>query len=164
MSGLLKVQVLLFLIVGFFTFLFVIGYHTRFTTFILWFLITSFHVRSEIVLDGSDQWIRLMLFWCIFIPLGSYYSVDSALNSSKDKPPKSIFSAGTLALLIQFFLVYWVTVFLKWNNAEWTKGNGVYYTLSEAQHVTRLGVLMLNIVPLEFLKYGTYFVLWLETI
>lgn len=161
LSGLLEAQIFLFLIAGFFAFLLLIGYRTKLATIVSWALIVSLQTRNEMILDGGDQWLRLILFWCIFLPLGACYSVDSALNPSDEKLPKRILSFSTIGLFLQFALVYWTTGALKWHNESWSSGNGVYYTLYETQYSTEMGLALLEILPLEILKFMTFAIMWL---
>ncbi|EGG13278.1 hypothetical protein DFA_11039 [Cavenderia fasciculata] len=56
-----------------------IGYKTRLSTFLSYILLTSVQNRNYFLLDGSDDYTRCMLIWCIFLPWGNQYSIDSIL-------------------------------------------------------------------------------------
>lgn len=161
LSGTVQIQAALFVIAGLFAIALLVGYRTKLATFMSLVLMTSLHVRNEIILDGGDQWLRLMLFWSMFLPLGACYSIDSALNSSVEKVPKQIFSAGTIALFGQLILVYWTTGTLKLHSDSWSSGNAVYYMFNLIQYSTQIREDLLRLLSPEHFKIITYFVLWL---
>jgi hypothetical protein len=157
-SGLWQVQSLIFLINGIFAFLLLIGYRTRLSTFMCWMLMLSMHNRNPLILQGGDDLFRMMLFWGIFLPWGSLYSVDSY---GKTRPENyGIFSFATVGYLLQLLSVYFFAALLK-TSPEWrTEGTALYYALSIDQLVFPLGK-MLYPYP-EILKFLTISVWYLE--
>lgn len=163
LNGSIFVQTLLFLIAIFLGILLLFGYHTRIATFASWFLMLSLHVRNPIILIGGDELLRMLLFWGIFLPLGACYSIDSALNNIPvNKSPKSILSMGTVAILLQIIILYWISVVFKSRTPEWLDGTAIYYALTQDHYARPLGTYLLNYPQL--LTITTHFVYWLETI
>lgn len=162
LNGSYQFQTFLFLIAGFFAFLLLVGYRTKFVTFISWLLLCSLHIRNELVLSGGDTVLRLLLFWSLFMPLGARYSIDSILNSSKEKLPEKVFSMGTVGLFAQVAFIYWFTALLKLKYPEWLDGTAIFYSLKESQYAKPFAITLLNYPDL--LKILTLAVLWFEII
>ncbi|MBI3591670.1 MAG: HTTM domain-containing protein [Candidatus Melainabacteria bacterium] len=139
-NGLPLFQVILFLLTIFFAMLLLIGYRTRIMTIILWFLMVSLHARNPMILTGGDTLLHLILFWGIFLPLGTCYSVDSLLNPKNQQSSQYILSLGTFALFMQIVFVYLFTAICK-ISPEWlSDGSAIYYALHIDQYVTHVGL------------------------
>jgi len=159
MNGSVVIQAMLFLIAGVFAVALLLGYRTRFVTFVSWFLLVSLQSRNFIINQGGDTLLRVLLFWSMFLPLGACYSLDAALNTSQRKMPQRIVSAASVAVLFQICFMYWFTVVLK-SGATWKEGNAIYYALNIDQLATPLGHYLLNFPRL--LKFLTYSTIWFE--
>jgi hypothetical protein len=81
------------------------GWRTRTMTIISWLLLVSLHNRNPLIVNGGDVWLRMLLLWAIFLPLGAVWSVD-ARRSSEQKSGNAVISAGTICLVLQLCLVY----------------------------------------------------------
>ena len=101
-----------------------IGYHTRVATCISWILMASLHTSSPYVLNGGDVFLRLVLFWSMFLPLDVMWSIDR--RGKKRAASSPVIFLGTVGILVQICLIYWMTVYFKLQGA-WLKTN----TLSE---------------------------------
>lgn len=140
--------------------LLLIGYQTRFATIATWALMISIHNRNPALLFAADDVLRAILFWAMFLPLGAYYSVDRAMNTSSDRIPRRILSGATLALSLQLCYIYIFSAAFKATSPNWTtEGSAVYYALSYDQYATPLGQLLLNFPPLMKLSTHITFVL-----
>lgn len=121
---------------------FLVGWKTRWATFFTWFLTLALHARSPLLLHSGDVYLRMMLFWSLFLPLGARYSVDglAAETVARKQPlPTRIVSFGTAAILLQVAFMYWFSAMLK-TAPEWRSlGNAVYYALSIEQYALPLG-------------------------
>src|SRR5690606_10376590 len=84
-SGLWQVQAIFFLLAAFFAVCLLLGYKTRLATVLSWALLVSLHNRNPLILQGGDDLVRMLLFWSIFLPLGSFYSLDSRKTCSPEK-------------------------------------------------------------------------------
>lgn len=153
-------QYSLFITAIIFSFLFLIGYFTRFATFILCILIISIHVRNPYILQGGDELLRISLFWCLFLPLSNHYSVDKLQSNKIDE--KKIFSAASIGLMLLIFSVYFFSALLKTSDEWRTEGSALYYALSLDQMALPLGKVLYNYPTL--MKYITLSVFYLEII
>lgn len=121
---------------------FLVGWKTRWSTFFVWFFTMSLHARSPLVLHSGDVYLRMMLFWSLFVPLGARYSVDglaAELVARKHPLPKRLVSFGTAGMLLQVAFMYWFSAMLK-TGQEWHGlGTAVYYALSIEQYALPLG-------------------------
>ena len=152
----------LFLVAFIFNIFLLIGYRTGFSCFVLWMIYVANLARTVVITEGGDMLIKLLLFWSIFLPLSSNYSVSSR-KDIQNSSQYSTFSAGTVAILLQIALVYWISVGIKWQDFDWINGNAVYYSLSLYQYSTPLGESLLRL-PFPFLKFLTYYILTVETL
>ncbi|MCP2731917.1 HTTM domain-containing protein [Limnofasciculus baicalensis] len=159
-SGKSFFEAILFILAGLVALVLLIGYQTRLFTILSWILLVSLQNRNPIILDGGDIELHLLLFWGIFLPLGAYYSVDSALNSSEKPLPTRILSPASVALILQVCLVYWVSAILKSDPVWWKEGSAAYYALSIDQLATPLGHFLLNFPGL--LTISTFITIWIE--
>jgi predicted DCC family thiol-disulfide oxidoreductase YuxK len=123
---------------------FTFGYRTRLATFLSWLLLLSLHNRNFMVLSGSDQLMRMLLLWSVFLPLGAVYSVDRALSDETaanegggDSPPRSVVSVGSGAFILQICFVYLFSAVLKSDPVWWNEGSALYYALSIDYLTTR---------------------------
>ncbi|ACK66203.1 HTTM domain protein [Rippkaea orientalis PCC 8801] len=153
-------QGILFLIAGLFALALLIGYRTRLVTIISWLFLISLQNRNSMILSAADAELLLLLFWGIFLPLGAYYSVDHALNSSTKILPIKIFSGATIALILQICFIYWFAAFLKMGSEPWEQGFAVYNSLSADYIITPLGAFLRNFPNL--LMVFTFVTVWLE--
>jgi hypothetical protein len=76
-------QKLIFFVFMFVVFGMLLGYKTRLSVFLSWFLLTSMQNRNVLLQNGGDDFLRLMVFWCNFLPVSKVFSVDSALKLHK---------------------------------------------------------------------------------
>lgn len=127
-SGLWQVQLLLFLFAFFCAAMLFIGYRTRLFTLLSWIMMLSLHNRNGLILQGGDDLLRMVLFWGIFLPWGARYSCDRILDSFNPLPP-AIFTAATVAYLLQICYIYTGSALLK--GKEWSSDfTAMYYTYS----------------------------------
>lgn len=135
----------LFLLAALAAILLLIGYQTRWATFISWLLLLSLQNRAPIILTGGDELLRHFLFWSLFLPLGACFSVDRALNRNPDPPPVSLTSGGTIALMVQVIMVYFFSALLK-TGEEWhSEGSAIYYALNIDAITTAFGQSLLHL-------------------
>jgi hypothetical protein len=159
-SGLWGVQAILFALAAIAALGIMFGYFTRLSAFICWVLVCSIQVRNQVVLHGGDDVIRLLLFWCQFLPLAAEFSLDNYLN--KKAPPENPWftSIGTAGVLVQICSIYFFTALLKWHPIWHTEGSAVYYALSLDQFTSPIGKYLLQFP--EFIKVMTFMTVALE--
>ncbi len=145
-SGDASIQLLLFILQLLAALFLLIGYHTRWVTFLSWALLLSLQNRAPVILTGGDEVLRHLLFWSMFLPLSQMFSVDAALNKNPSTLPSSkVFSGGTVALTLQVICLYVFSALLK-TGAEWhAENSAVYYALRIHTITTPLAPLFMNL-------------------
>ncbi|MEM8675731.1 MAG: DCC1-like thiol-disulfide oxidoreductase family protein [Cyanobacteria bacterium P01_G01_bin.67] len=107
-------QQILFIIGIFAAALLLMGYRTQLATIICWVMLLSLHNRNPSLVASSDDILRIVIFWVMFLPLGAYYSCDRALNTSNQPLPQAVISGGTIGFTFQIVLL-WIFYF---NNVD----------------------------------------------
>jgi hypothetical protein len=124
-SGLWQVQLIFFLAAYFFAAMLMIGYRTKLFTILSWFMLLSLHNRNNLILQGGDDLLRMVMFWGMFIPWGARYSCDSILKQEKYNT-KTILTVATVAYLLQICYIYTGSALLK--GTEWNRDyTAMYY-------------------------------------
>jgi hypothetical protein len=151
---------LLFGLAAVFAFMMLMGYRTRLVTVVTWFLLLSLHARNIIILQAGDTFLRMLLFWCMFMPIGGRWSIDALRNPDPPKRGARIVSIATFAILVQVAMVYIFTGWLKTSPTWTTDFTALRYILMRDQFATGFGqwlsqfpVIVYPLVPLT---------LWLE--
>ena len=157
LSGTAAFQVALFLIAGVFALLLIAGWRTRAMTIISWVLLPSLQNRNSLIHSGEDQLVILLLFWAMFLPVGTRYSIDAALDDSEQDIPNAYFSVATVALLIQGMSVYFFSALLKSDPIWVPNGTAVYYALNLDYFVTPLALWFRQF---ELLLSGLTYYVW----
>lgn len=134
-----------------------VGYRTRLATVMCWMLMVSLHARNKFLLDAGDDLLRSMLFWSLFLPLGSRYSVDARKTRASD--PQVVLSPASAALLLQFACIYFFAGWFK-SGEVWKNGTAIEYALGQTQWIRPAGG-SLRQYP-ELLRYLTPSVVWFE--
>lgn len=163
-SGSLLWPAVLFLIAGLFAILLLVGCRTRWATLASWLLFLSLENRNTLVPSGGDYMLRLVLFWSLFLPLGARFSLDRALDSTREAPPKRWLSLGSMALFLQIAMVYLSAGISKMGSDVWKNGTAVYYALGLEHYATPLGLYLFHHAPVWLLKVLTYSVVSFELI
>jgi hypothetical protein len=158
MSGSLEFEVVLFILAGIFAIGLLVGYHTRLCSLMTWFFLCSLHHRNPFLVNAGDRYLHILLFWCLFLPLGACYSMDSRRKSQRY--PLRFFSMGTVGLFFQIIFFYVFAGFLKTSPVWTTDGTAVFYCLNVQMFGKPLDYCLLQHPHL--LRYMTFAVLWLE--
>lgn len=159
-------QHLLFIIAAASAICLTVGFYSRIAVWVGWVWVVSIHNHNWMVLYGADNLIRLLLFWSLWLPVGSRYSLDSwrlrLINQPDIAPAHRYLSVASAALLIQIAVVYLSTGFLK-QGAQWTRDfNALNYALSSDWFATDFGQWLSGFPGI--LKYLTVFVVSVERI
>ncbi len=162
MSGTVLGQTILFVIQGICAIGLLLGFKTRWMAFLSWFLMASLQRRNPLILGGADNYLRMMLFWGMFVPLGARYSLDNILNPDRHQYPKSVLNWATAAILLQTAFVYEFTALHKWQGELWKEGSALYYTLNLDMYAQWPAESLLQF-PL-LLQWMTSAILWFESI
>lgn len=118
----------------------VLGYRTRLFSILAFLWLLSIQIRNPLILQGGDDYLRLMFLWGAFSPWGSRYSLDAWALRTKEHGHLDL---SIFALLLQVTAVYLCTALMK-SSAEWhTHANALYYALSLDQMIKAPGVWLL---------------------
>ena len=156
-------QALLFFTAGGVAFCLLVGYRTWLATFLSWVLLMSLHSRNEFILQGGDQFLRMLLFWGMFLPLGARFSVDAARDPEHSAHASDqYFSMASMALWLQVMSLYFFSALLKSDRVWIPDGTATSYALHIDYMVTPFGVWMRQFP--ELLQGLTYYVWALELV
>lgn len=121
-----------------------LGFYSRTSAALSWYLLVSLQNREIYLNDGGDILLRVILLSSIFLPLGARWSVDALKHPHWRKLPNNYVSWATGAYLIQTCVVYLVAAALK-SHASWrVTGDALYMALSLDQHSTALAQWLLS--------------------
>jgi len=82
-----------------------VGYYTRVAAIATGMLTTAMAAIAPTA--GPSTLLSLTWLWAIFLPLGACYSVDSALNTAPQPPPRRFWGTAVLALMAQWWSMTW---------------------------------------------------------
>jgi hypothetical protein len=127
LSGSLSYQVGLHLLAYASALLLLVGRFTRVVAVVSWILLVSLQARNPLVLNFGDAVLRVCLFWALFLPLGSRWSLDAARASAPD--PRPVCSVASAGFLLQVCFLYFFTAVAK-SGPDWHEsGLALYYAL-----------------------------------
>jgi hypothetical protein len=116
-----------------------LGWHARLAAVLSWYLLASVQLRNPPISQmGGDVFLRLVLFWGMFLPLAARFSLDARRRGQTDGA-NLLLSVPGAALLIQVALMYMATGFLK-DGETWRTGRALWYALQLDYWVAPLGV------------------------
>ena len=150
-------QGLLFFLAGLCALALLAGWRARLAAVLSWVLLVSLHARMPLVLNAGDSYLRLLLFWSMFLPLGKAWSLDALRRpqspaAGAETPALSMAGA---AILLQVCIVYWYSGLAKLNEV-WLGGNAMDHLLRYSMLVKPLGEYLVDFrVLLEGLTRGT---------
>lgn len=138
------------------------GYKTKWANFFSWFFFVSFSARAPVLSHGGDDLIRLSLFWLLFLPSESYFSIDHAF--SKVKKEITLLNIPSLVFIGQLLAMYFFTALLKIHPRWMSEGTAIYYSLELDQFLTSFGLFFRDVAPHSLLKLMTQTTFWVEFI
>lgn len=164
-------QAVLFIVAAILALMLLVGYKTRLAAFLSWLFLVSLQGRNYLVLQGGDDMLRVMLFWSIFLPLGTRASVDAVLApiaadattppSERPVVPRRVFSLASMVIVLQLFAIYVVTAHLKSGPAWHEQGSAIHLALHHHTFVTHFGRWFAQL-PTFVLQDMTWGIWWLE--
>lgn len=83
-----------------------LGFLTPVSSTVTWFLLTAMQERNTDLLNGGDVLLRMLLFWCMFLPTGACLSLDSRRGFQAVGDGKRVVSVASAALLLQWVFLY----------------------------------------------------------
>jgi hypothetical protein len=134
-----------------------LGYRTSLFSILSWVFLVSLQNRNGLIQQGGDDLLRLLLFWGMFLPWGTYFSYDAKQRGKVVPSYTSVAGAGYLFLLSS---MYFFSALLK-QGAEWNKEfSALYYAFSLDMIVLPIGKRLYHYPSL--LKYLTAITYYLE--
>jgi hypothetical protein len=128
MSGWDVYLLLLFLFHAIVALSLLLGYRTRLSCLLAWYLTVSLQERCFMANNGGDRILATILFWGMFLPWGERLSIDSLARKEEPGEPSEVRSAATAILVGQPILVYLISVFHK-VEPTWLRGEVLHYAL-----------------------------------
>ncbi|HYI25715.1 MAG TPA: HTTM domain-containing protein, partial [Thermomicrobiales bacterium] len=117
----------------------ILGYRTRIAAILVWVCIVSIQARNPLVLSGADGFLRVLLFWAMFLPLGATWSLDRRHNRVPEPARTWVASVATAALFLQIAFVYLFTAILKSGDPWRTDFTAIWYALGAGHLTTPFG-------------------------
>lgn len=120
---------------------FIAGWKTKEMSILVRIFSASLYGRNSLVINGGDTLMRVILFWCMFLPLGEHYSIDAKQKTGKREGTQwdTIWNIATIGFIVQLLSVY-VFTFLMKTDPIWTEEfTAIYYALSLDAFRTTLG-------------------------
>lgn len=150
----------LFALAGLAALCLVVGVRSRLSMAVSWFLLASLHSRNTYVLDMGDVYLRIVMLWCIFLPMGARYSLEARRHPTWSKLPNRFFSLAAAGYILQVSVVYGVAGILKSDPLWTTRGDALFYALSIDQFSTQFAQKLLDYPT--FLRPFNFLALWAE--
>jgi hypothetical protein len=118
-----------------------LGAWTRFASVLCFLFAASLQARNPLLRDGHDDLLRVLLFFGIFLPWGSCFSLDARrrVRGAAFAPLPAAPSFGALGYLGQLCLVYWAGAIGKLESPWWRSGHAIANALSLGRYETVLG-------------------------
>ncbi len=139
-----------------FGFLLMIGFKTRMISLICWLMFLSAGNRNPYVNASGDVLFNITLFWGIFLPWNTYFSVDSILKKTSTALSNSVTTISTTGYFLQILIMYFFNGLYKLNYDWIIAGNGVYYALKYLPFQQSVGdILLSHPLLLKILSYIT---------
>jgi len=107
-----------------------VGWRSRLAAFLSWVNLLSMEWRNPHVLQGGEVLLSLLLFWCLFLPIGARYSLD-ARRRGTGVPSGRLLTFATAGLLLQPAWLYLFAGIHKALGETWRDGTAIQYVLSQ---------------------------------
>lgn len=119
-----------------------IGWHTQTCLLVSWVLLIGQQGRNPLILQGGDDILRCLTFWCLFLPLGAKWSVDA--RRVKANAMTHVCSVASAALVMQLACIYIFTALLKHHPMWFPQFEALHYALHSDQFTTPFGYELLR--------------------
>lgn len=113
-----------------------VGFFSRTSAALSWYLLASIQNRNIYLNDGGDLLLRIILLICVFLPVGARWSWDARRNPHWKGLSNRYFSLATVAYVVQVCTMYWMAGWLKHDESWRVTGDALYLALSIDQFST----------------------------
>jgi Vitamin K-dependent gamma-carboxylase len=96
---------------------FALGYRTRWANAFAFIFSAYLYWRNPYLDSGAETLARLLLLWCLFLPMARYWSVDAALDPEPRDRPYPVLPF--LALRVQIASLYLFAALFKLAGVPW---------------------------------------------
>lgn len=107
-----------------------VGLFSRVATAALFVVVASLHHRTPDILHSGDTLLRQLCFLLMLAPSGAAFSLDRLLarrRGAAPDQPQAVSLWPQRLVQIQVAVVYFTTVWHKWNGATWRDGTATWY-------------------------------------
>ena len=144
LSGGLGAQLCLFTLHGLCALALMLGWRTRLSSAGCYLLTVSLHNRMPMVLDSSDRLLGLLLFWGLFLPWESRWSLDARRCPGRYAGTNTVCLPGTTGYILQIVQLYLMAGYWKLHPVWLTEFSGAYRSLKLTQFANPFGVWLLG--------------------
>lgn len=127
--------------------LLLVGFWPRLIVPLHWGMIWSFQERNQLLGDGGDNLMRIVLLFLVLVNAGAYFSIFAMRHAGSHGPQRPaaawlargldslrpalavVHNFGVLLILVQLCLLYMSTGFYKVMGELWQNGTALYYIL-----------------------------------
>jgi uncharacterized membrane protein YphA (DoxX/SURF4 family) len=109
-----------------------IGYKTRLSAFLVWFLVLSFNNRNQAILNCGDIFTQISALLLMLGPAEAMYSVDRKNRGDQDQVLAEPWAQRLLQ--VQIAAVYVAGFFWKYGQSWWN-GTATYYAMNTKAYV-----------------------------
>ena len=102
-----------------------VGFLTRFSALMCWLLHLAFVKSAHNFMYGTDYIHTMMLFFCVLLPVGNYFSLDKKIFSSKKENPLP----SLRVFQIQLCIIYFFAGLTKAMGLNWWNGESIWKSL-----------------------------------
>ncbi len=102
----------------------------------LWILMVSLANRNPLVMNSGDSLLLLILFWSLFLPLGRHFVPGRRAMG----PPGVVSGASAMAIVLQFFFLYFFTALHKSGEQWHYEYSAVWHSLSLREFAQPIGL------------------------
>ena len=160
-SGEVSGQAFLFLLHALAALALVVGWKTRVASWACYIFTLSLHNRNPLILDASDRLFLILMFWGLFIPWESRFSLDARATPSLAECPNAVILPGGAGYLIQICIAYLVPAYWKLHPAWITERSAIYRTFELDQFTKPLGRWLMSFPNLlEAMTLGVFVLEW----
>jgi hypothetical protein len=108
---------------------FAVGYRTRWSNALTFIFNSYLYWRNPYLDSGAETLARLLLLWCLFLPMARYWGIDAALDPQpRDRPYPTL---PFLALRVQIGSLYLFAALFKVAGLPWRDGSALTWALSD---------------------------------
>ncbi|MEM7249105.1 MAG: HTTM domain-containing protein [Acidobacteriota bacterium] len=100
-----------------------VGYRSRWSAALSWYLLTSLLLRNPHLVDAGDSFFAVSLVWLMFLPCGETWSVDSRRNGTSGTT--AVCSLASAGLLLQPALAFFFSGIAKMHGSTWPGGTAI---------------------------------------